>query len=500
MTIKSSFLISLVLFFLQINVYGQITYSTNGTGGWIRSPLTGGCSNITDHPLRSPIAGTSTCQIILEINHTISRANLNLGSFVTVKVNPTGVLNITNSISVSGNTNSNLIVDGGQINISNQLILQSNAVLNINNTNSGKLNVLGLIEGLKIGRDAILNISGDGSNDNELRVKSIDLAQSTTINIFEGGSLINEGLTDYTGNFTKINVYGFFRTASVLIRGGRQNQLNTYGDANVIIDGDLDVRGDTAITFGGNSEIDIGGNILAVGSAEVIATSSASVFVCGSYPNPSTSSNTNEVIDGKFFPDCRILPVVFINVNVIHESLHRINILSWSTSKEWENSHFDIERSLDGTKTFTKIGEVAGMGWTDEITEYSFEDDKLPLSGGNVFYRLKQVDFNGRFDYSDVTAIRVPNVHFTKGVWRAYPNPNQGEGFQLDLIDISQYQAEPIILRVLSSTLSTNEIKCKNLQELNDSASSIMANAPKGLWIFEIQWGNKVERIKVMKK
>jgi len=122
------------------------------------------------------------------------------------------------------------------------------------------------------------------------------------------------------------------------------------------------------------------------------------------------------------------------------------------------------------------------------------------LTGGNVFYRLKQVDFNGKFEYSDITAVRVPNVHFTKGVWRAYPNPTEGNEFNLELVDLSQYHDEAITLRVLSSNISSDEMTFRNLQELNQSASAMMANAPKGLWIFEIQWGNKVERIKVMKK
>ncbi|HSJ68853.1 MAG TPA: hypothetical protein VK921_14310, partial [Anditalea sp.] len=196
----------------------------------------------------------------------------------------------------------------------------------------------------------------------------------------------------------------------------------------------------------------------------------------------------------------RILPVNFIEFTCEFLSNKRLTNLNWSTSKEWENSHFEIERSVDGSKTFEKIGQVSGVGWTDEVTEYKFEDDKLPLSGGNVFYRLKQVDFNGRYDYSDITALRVPNVHFTKGVWRAYPNPIEGSEFNLELVDLTQYQDETISLRVLSAHIISEENTFINLQELNDTAYEIMANAPAGLWIFEIQWGNKVERIKVMKR
>jgi len=196
----------------------------------------------------------------------------------------------------------------------------------------------------------------------------------------------------------------------------------------------------------------------------------------------------------------RILPVKFIHFTSLFQPDTRVSKLSWSTSKEWENSHFEIERSIDGSKTFVKIGQVSGMGWTDEITEYNFEDDRLPLTGGNIFYRLRQVDFNGRFDFSDITAVRVPNVHLTKGVWRAYPNPIEGSDFNIELVDTSKYNDEPISLRILSTNISTDEMVFSSLQELNRSAASLMANAPVGLWIVELQWGNNVERIKVIKR
>jgi len=196
----------------------------------------------------------------------------------------------------------------------------------------------------------------------------------------------------------------------------------------------------------------------------------------------------------------KILPVYWLSFTSQLNLKKRSSSLKWSTTKEWENSHFEIERSLDDAKTFEKIGQISGMGWTDEITEYSFEDDKLPLIGGNIFYRLKQVDFNGRFDYSDITALRIPNVQFTKGVWRAYPNPTVGSEFNLELVDISQYHDEAITMRMLSSHISSDAMIFHDLQELSEAVSSIMANAPSGLWICEIQWGNKVERIKVMKR
>ncbi len=76
-----------------------------------------------------------------------------------------------------------------------------------------------------------------------------------------------------------------------------------------------------------------------------------------------------------------------------------VPFLEWQTATERNNSHFEVERSGDGA-TFEKIGEVAGKGNSVEEVRYSFED-KAPLSGVN-YYRLRQVDFDGAFEYSAV--------------------------------------------------------------------------------------------------
>ncbi|OAQ42032.1 hypothetical protein A5893_02650 [Pedobacter psychrophilus] len=67
--------------------------------------------------------------------------------------------------------------------------------------------------------------------------------------------------------------------------------------------------------------------------------------------------------------------------------------LSWTTSSEKDNNHFDILRSTDGTQ-FSKIGEVAGNGNSDVALNYSFLD-KNAVTGAN-YYKLNQVDNNGK--------------------------------------------------------------------------------------------------------
>lgn len=76
--------------------------------------------------------------------------------------------------------------------------------------------------------------------------------------------------------------------------------------------------------------------------------------------------------------------------------------LSWQTASETNNNGFEIERSEDGI-TWNKIFFEKGKGITDLETEYQYSDLN-PLAGMN-YYRLKQIDFDEKFEYSSVVAI-----------------------------------------------------------------------------------------------
>ncbi len=72
--------------------------------------------------------------------------------------------------------------------------------------------------------------------------------------------------------------------------------------------------------------------------------------------------------------------------------------LSWITATETNNNGFEVERMIAG-RNFEKIGYIEGAGTTTESKAYSFIDTKLNV--GNYIYRLKQIDFDGTFDYSN---------------------------------------------------------------------------------------------------
>jgi hypothetical protein len=503
-------IISFIFLFLGVGAasFGQVTYTTNGTCNpnqanyfgtatcWTR---TGTC-NTSNTP---PASGTVACPVTIVINHEINLVNFTVGNNVTLQINTGGKLNISGTLSQLAEGSGSIRVNGGEIQ-AGSLVLNSGknspkTRLNIDIRNGGAFNVSGLME---INNDAELVIDGDGQASSILNVNSFNFGQRSKVDILIGGGLIVKQDVDYRGNNSSINIYGFFRTeGSVLITGGSGNQLNAFGNANVIIEGNLDVRGTSDITFGGTSETDIGGDILISGNSKVIATEQAKVFVCGTFPTPCDGNNcsTQEKVEGTFSDSCRLLPVEFVYVKTVYLKEIKTSKITWATAKEWESSHFEIERAIKGVE-FEKIGEVNSAGWSDALIEYEFEDKQLPLSGGTILYRLKQVDLNGTYVYSDVMSVRASGIEFTSGVWRAYPNPTNGNQLRISLLERSQYEEEKITFRLVHPSAQSQVMAVASEEEMNAALAQMVGRIPKGVFVVEIQWGQKVEHIKVLKQ
>ena len=81
--------------------------------------------------------------------------------------------------------------------------------------------------------------------------------------------------------------------------------------------------------------------------------------------------------------------------------------LKWGTASETNNDKFIIERSTDG-KVFSDIDEVFGAGTTTQSKDYYFIDNKLPRSQ-MLYYRIKQVDYDGAMNYSKVLFVQMKN-------------------------------------------------------------------------------------------
>ncbi len=101
------------------------------------------------------------------------------------------------------------------------------------------------------------------------------------------------------------------------------------------------------------------------------------------------------------------------------------NLLEWATASEQNSKQFDVERSLNGT-SFSKISFVSAAGNSTQAKTYQYTDYNIDrLNSEYMFYRLKQVDINGGFKYSNIVKLRYSDKNTVNSI--VYPNPTPGQ-------------------------------------------------------------------------
>lgn len=104
-------------------------------------------------------------------------------------------------------------------------------------------------------------------------------------------------------------------------------------------------------------------------------------------------------------------------------------LLRWATASETNNAYFAVESSSDG-RTFASLGQVPGHGTSAQAHTYQYTDAPLARYGSpTVYYRLRQVDADGRATYSPVRALAGARAAADEPTrLQAYPNPAQPSG------------------------------------------------------------------------
>jgi hypothetical protein len=130
-------------------------------------------------------------------------------------------------------------------------------------------------------------------------------------------------------------------------------------------------------------------------------------------------ATSNTIFRGvAYTPGTTTLPVKFTHFKAALQNNE--TILNWGTSSEINNKGFEIEKSLDG-ENFESIGFVAGKGNSNKINKYAFVDPNY--SAATQYYRLKQIDFDGNFEYSN--QLTVSNQE--EPIFNISPNPFENE-------------------------------------------------------------------------
>ena len=164
--------------------------------------------------------------------------------------------------------------------------------------------------------------------------------------------------------------------------------------------------------------------------------------------------------------------------------------LSWNTATEKNNSGFEIERSRDN-KSFSKIGFVQGHGTTSDSKVYSFVDKSV---NSRMYYRLKQVDYNGAYSYSKtVEAAALLPIEYSLN--QNYPNPfNPSTKITYSLPQDNFVSLK--VYNILGNEVATlvNEQISAGSHEINFNAS----NLSSGVYYYTLRTGNFVNTKKFM--
>ncbi|MFK7807580.1 MAG: T9SS type A sorting domain-containing protein [Saprospiraceae bacterium] len=131
-------------------------------------------------------------------------------------------------------------------------------------------------------------------------------------------------------------------------------------------------------------------------------------------------------------------------------------VIEWLTATEENNDYFEVQHSSDG-RNFQPLAKVRGMGTTDLTQHYQYVDTKP--SRGNNYYRLKQVDFDGKFEILDINVVKLQSLDAVS----VYPS----QVFDVITLELSEVSSEDIDIEIFSSAgilmkkgvLKTNEYK-----------------------------------------
>ncbi len=218
--------------------------------------------------------------------------------------------------------------------------------------------------------------------------------------------------------------------------------------------------------FNGDFTVDVEA-LIANGCSDVMA----SVNIFRTFPldpNPSANAclqafqndDTNDAFSFSLGVDIT-LPINMTSFRAQVNDCKKID-LDWTTISEIDNDKFILERKTALKQDFVPVGEIKGSGNSNVEVRYAYTDDLAPgMRKGTVYYRLKQVDFNGTVNYSSTISVEldceeIPDVS-------VYPNPVVRE---LNVQLPSLWEGESVVLEFYNE--QGKLVRVENIAKVTD--------------------------------
>jgi subtilisin family serine protease len=290
------------------------------------------------------------------------------------------------------------------------------------------------------------------------------------------------------------NMTGTLNSATV----GIENHTGTVG-LQIVRDANY-VKNNHAIKFAAEPDWVTGNNsngtIFNGNNVKMIISINSEDFPVGNYSMDLKINSNDPTLPTVTIPIQMTLAVVPVELSALSVKTSKNEaIVEWTTATEVNNMGFSIERK-DEKGTWNEIGFIKGAGSSTQNNNYSYSDKNLSI--GSYSYRLKQIDFDGTFEFSEeVNAeITAPN-DFT--LYQNYPNPfNPSTSIEFSL---------PVTAEVSISIYNTlGELVTDILKGSRDAGFHKVAfdasNLPSGTYIYQIianyQGGNFTDTKKMV--
>jgi hypothetical protein len=227
-------------------------------------------------------------------------------------------------------------------------------------------------------------------------------------------------------------------------------------------------------TTGGSSWLSdfSGGNVISL--YKILFTENQVGLICGS--------------EGKFLKNNDYAVPVELTSFTADADGNEVHI-SWTTQTELNNSGFEIYRLTHGTD-WQKITFVPGIGSSTEPKNYFYTD--IDVKNGNYFYQLKQIDYNGRYEFSNVISVDV-SIPVKYSLEQNFPNPFN-PSTKISFSVPSNNFVTLKVYDVVGNEIETlvYEEKPAGLYEVEFSARDL----PSGIYVYEL----RAEKYLSMKK
>ena len=165
-------------------------------------------------------------------------------------------------------------------------------------------------------------------------------------------------------------------------------------------------------------------------------------------------------------------------------------VLNWETASELNNHGFEVERRTE-TSEFRTVGFVQGNGTTSETKSYIYID--VTAENGINFYRLKQTDFDGRFEYSPEIEVDV-NGPLSFNLAQNYPNPfNPSTSIKYSVPESGNIRLSVFNIVGEEVAILVNGFSQSGIFEVSFDASSL----PSGIYLYKLESANSVQTKKM---